>query len=180
MKKIFLLTIIACLSILDVIAGIQSENDLELLYFNHGDSVSLRWAPVREDVFRKSASVGYVVQRRLEGETAWQSISQPLFPMSNEKMEVNESFNDYYEAIREIIYHKGRDANKNAPAQSSGGIYSVEGETPLEDDLLLAMALFSCDFSVDAARAAAVLYVDKTVVKGAKYQYRIKCESGSL
>ncbi len=173
MKKIFLLTIIACLSILDVVAGIQSENDLELLYFNHGDSVSLRWAPIREEVFRKSASVGYVVQRRLEGETAWQSISQPLFPMSNEKMEVNESFNDYYEAIREIIYHKGRDANKNTPAPSGGGIYSVEGETPLEDDLLLAMALFSCDFSVDAARAAAVLYVDKNIVKGAKYQYRV-------
>lgn len=173
MKKIFLLTIIACLSILDVVAGIQSENDLELLYFNHGDSVSLRWAPIREDVFRKSASVGYVVQRRLEGETAWQSISQPLFPMSNEKMEVNEAINDYYEAIREIIYHKGRDANKNTPAPSGGGIYSVEGETPLEDDLLLAMALFSCDFSVDAARAAAVLYVDKSIVKGAKYQYRV-------
>lgn len=173
MKKIILLTIVACLSILDVVAGIQSENDLELLYFNHGDSVSLRWAPIREDVFRKSASVGYVVQRRLEGESAWQSISQPLFPMSNEKMEVNEAINDYYEPIREIIYHKGRDANKNVQPTGGDGIYSVEGETPLEEDLLLAMALFSCDFSVDAARAAAVLYVDKNIVKGAKYQYRV-------
>lgn len=173
MRKIFLLMIITCMSIFNATAGIHSSNDLELLYFNHGDSVSLRWAPVREDVFRKSAQVGYVVQRRLEGETAWQSISQPLMPMSNEKMEVNEAFNDYYEAIREIIYHKGRDANKNTPAQSGDGIFSVEGETPLEEDLLLAMALFSCDFSVDAARAAAVLYVDKSIVKGAKYQYRV-------
>lgn len=173
MKNIIFLVISLFVSVVAMAAGpMESSKDLELLYFNHGDSVSLRWAPMKESVFRKSATFGYIVQRRKLGETEWKAISKPLFPMSNEKMEVNEAFNEYYEAIREIIYHKGRDTAKYV-SQKATGISSVKGEKSLEDELLIAMALYSCDFSVEAARAAAVLFVDKSIVKGEKYQYRV-------
>ena len=47
---------------------------------------------------------------------------------------------------------------------------SVEGEPALEDQLLYIMALFSCDISIDVAKAAALYYVDKDFDKNTEYE----------
>lgn len=153
------------------------EKELELLYFNHGDSVSLRWAPTSEPLFAKSIQHGYVVQRRKEGEANWTSLSSVLKPASNRKLEEMEVLDENAAALREVLYHKGRDAYKEVKdttqRKGKNTLESGDSETSLEDQLLYGMALFSCDLSLPVAKAAALHYVDKSVVKGEKYQYRV-------
>lgn len=59
----------------------------------------------------------------------------------------------------------------NDPYESK--LESVPGEVGIEDALLYMMAMYSCDISKPVAQAAALLYVDKSVDKSARYEYRV-------
>lgn len=150
--------------------------DITVLSFNHGDSVSLRWAPGSEALFHRSVKSGYLVQRRLSGENSWRTISSKLMPASDEKWAVMEASNPDAVVLRETLYpshDRGASDNDTSTDPNGPRLESVQGEQSLEDALMYMMALFSCDISKPVAKAAALLYVDTNVDKTAKYQYRV-------
>lgn len=152
------------------------DKDIVVLSFNHGDSVSLRWAPGSEALFQRSVKSGYLVQRRAVGEKTWKSISPVLRPASKEQFSVMEAINPDAVPLKEIFYPS---SDRNAPDEAvsndpyEGKLESIPGETSIEESLLYMMALFSCDINKPVAEAAALLYVDKKVDKTARYQYRV-------
>jgi len=145
------------------------EKAIELLYFNHGDSVSFRWAPANADALAKGAKQGYTVQRRVTGEREWTSISPLLLPASDARFAIMETTNPDAAAVRELIYRNERDSDKKI---------RTKGEALFEDQLLLGMALFACDLSIDLAKAAALHFVDRQTDKRAVYQYRVVFGNG--
>lgn len=149
--------------------------DVTVLCYNHGDSVSLRWAPGSEDLFKRSVKSGYFVQRRKSGETVWQTISPKLLPYPKSKLDVMEAVNPDAAVVKEILYPSGDRYQQDEVSSDPYGpkLESIPGETRMEDDLIYMMALFSCDISLPAAKAAALHYVDKNVDKNATYQYRV-------
>lgn len=147
----------------------KNEKEIELLYFNHGDSVSLRWTPTDADAMLEGARQGYTVQRRTKGESEWTSISPVLIPASNESFAILELNNPDAAAVRELLYRNERD---------SDGLPRTESEAEFEDNLLFAMSLYACDLSVELAQAAALHFVDRKADKQAVYQYRVIFETG--
>ena len=150
-----------------------ASNDITLLYFNHGDSVSLRWAPASEELFHRSVKSGYLVQRRNSGESEWKSISPKLFPLAQNRFEVLEAIDPDMSVLKEILYPSADRNTSDSPEDENVRISSVPGQPSFADGLLYVMALYACDISKNAANAAALLYVDKNVDKNAKYEYRV-------
>lgn len=152
------------------------SKDIVVLSFNHGDSVSLRWAPGSEELFHRSVKSGYLVQRRVAGENAWQNISSVLKPVSEERLSVMEAMVPDAVALKEMLYpSQDRTASDSDVPEDPDGprLESVPGEVGIEDALLYMMTLFSCDVNRSVAEAAALLFVDKNVDKSAHYQYRV-------
>lgn len=153
-----------------------NEKDIVVLSFNHGDSVSLRWAPGTEALFQRSVKSGYLVQRKSTNENTWHSISPVLKPASKDHFSVMEAVNPDAVAVKEILYPSEDRTATDGPSSNDPyepKLESVPGEVGLEDALLYMMALFSCDVNRPVAQAAALLYVDKNVDKSARYQYRV-------
>ena len=154
-----------------------SKEEIVLLHFNHGDSISLRWIPTNETLISKSLVHGYVVQRRKKGENVWNSISPELKPMSNKDMEIIESYNEEIYPLREVLYKEGRKEyakeKHNEPDEYQSKLESVEGEESFEDAMLFAMTAFGADISLEVAKAGALIYVDKNIEKNTTYEYRV-------
>ena len=154
-----------------------SKEEIVLLHFNHGDSISLRWIPTNETLITKSLVHGYVVQRRKKGENVWNSISPELKPMSNKDMEIIESYNEEIYPLREVLYKEGRKEyakeKHDEPNEYQSKLESVEGEESFEDAMLFAMTAFGADISLEVAKAGALIYVDKNIEKNTTYEYRV-------
>ena len=140
------------------------EREIELLYFNHGDSVSFRWAPADLVTFIKGAKQGYTLQRRMTGEKEWTVISPLLRPVSNERFAILETINPDAAAVRELIYRNELNSGKHS---------RTPGEAAFEYQFLFGMALFACDLSLELAKAAGLYFVDKPADKRAVYLYRV-------
>lgn len=174
-KKYFLVMAVLLLAFAKATAA--DEKDIIVLCFNHGDSVSLRWAPSSEALFHQSVKSGYIVQRREAGAAQWTNISPKLYPASEKDLESMEVVIPDAASVREILY-PSNDRNARAEDDSSNDpngpqLSSVPGQPKIEDELLLMMALFSCDISIDVAKAAALHFVDKQVDRKATYEYRV-------
>ena len=63
------------LLLMSAIANGATNNEIELAYFNHGDSVSLRWAPISMAGLKRRVASGYIVQRNNVTENAGPAIS---------------------------------------------------------------------------------------------------------
>lgn len=155
----------------------ESKEEIALLHFNHGDSISLRWIPTSETLISRSLSHGYVVQRRKQGESTWNSISPELKPLSNKEMEIIESYNEEIYPLREVLYKQGRKEYAKEKHEETNDyqnkLESVEGEESFEDAMLFAMTAFGADISLEVAKAGALIYVDKNVEKNTTYEYRV-------
>lgn len=170
-KKCFLVVSILLFSLGKVSAA--NEKDIMVTAFNHGDSVSLRWAPITEDLFHRSAKSGYLVQRRVVGSNKWSNISPKLYPASSNEMSAKEEADPAIITVREILYPT--DARKKTMDKDTSDVklMSSPGKPSFDDQMLLMMAYFSCDVSIDVAKLAALHFVDKQVDKTASYEYRV-------
>lgn len=173
-KYLYIKTLVLAILASFQVAFAAEESDITLLTFNHGNAVSLRWAPKNADVFKRSLKSGYVVQRRASGSGAWKSISETLRPMNEEYFAVLEAEFEEAAAVREMFYPSEReDIQDDTDYSKHGKLSSIPGETPFEDDMLHVMALFACDLSIDIAKAAAVYFVDQKIDPKAVYEYRV-------
>lgn len=174
--KIVLLTIILFHAF--AVEVFAEGNEIELMYFNHGDSVSLRWAPTSITLLKNSANRGYVLQRRKSGEKTWQSITEVMKPLSEKEMSEKVSDNHELALLMDIFYETytkdgkyKQGVNKNDESESN--IRSVDGKAPFEEQLAYFMSLVVTDISLPIAKAAALHYVDKNIESNAIYDYRV-------
>lgn len=151
----------------------DSKEEIVLLHFNHGDSVSLRWIPKNEKLITRSTIHGYIVQRRKKGESTWQNISSELKPLSNKEMEIIEAYNEDIYPLREVLYKEGRKEYAKENTSSKAKKESLNGDQSFEDAMLYAMTAFGADISLQVAKAGALIYVDKNTEKNTIYEYRV-------
>jgi len=164
--------IIFCLALISLPNSAKAqENEIELLYFNHGDSISFRWGTANGELFSIGARKGYVMQRRIKGQQEWSAISGVMRPASDERFALLESSQPDAVVVRELIYHNSRNQGKKDNKQLEDSPKS--GEDAFEDNFLFGMTMYVCDISLEIAKAAALYYMDKPADKTAVYEYRV-------
>lgn len=172
-KKYFL--VVTTLLFVLCAAQAADEKEIVMTYFNHGDSVSLRWGPSSEALFLKSLKTGYLVQRRVYGSSKWTNVSSKLMPASEKQFSVMEALNPDAATVRELLYPSDvRNQSYDDEDEPNGNAQgTISRNKKFEEDILLMMAYYSCSFSLDVAKAAALFFVDKQVDKNATYEYRV-------
>ena len=165
------------LLLMSAIANGATNNEIELAYFNHGDSVSLRWAPITMAGLKSSVDRGYIVQRKNVTEKEWHSISGVLKPMSDEEMSKLRNVPDDILLLRECFYgtiskeYNGKDTLQKDTTRAV--FESKDNKKDFGEQMMFVMSLAVTDISLPVAKAAALHYVDKNVDKNASYQYRV-------
>ncbi|WP_212004583.1 fibronectin type III domain-containing protein [Chitinophaga sp. HK235] len=178
MYRIFLTGLLAVLLLLaghSLSYAQQSEHRIAGLADPKPDRIRLRWSPSSYISWEMGNKYGYTVERftvAVNGELVKQPQAilltpQPLLPYSLQKMEAAAEKDDRIAIVAEIIYGEG--AKKIKPEEGIGAYF----ENQNQNDWRMAMALLSCDLSVNAARSAGLFLEDNNVKKGERYVYRI-------
>lgn len=140
--------------------------------FLSGNTVVLRWAPARPDVWRYSAFYGYKIERAefdtLSGKNPeWVTIADRLKPLT-------------LEAWRELVKKSPDDIYLQAAGQAQHGErnaspLTMENMFRKSDELnnYYAAAMLSAEFSAQAGLASALRYEDRNVLRDKVYTYRI-------
>jgi hypothetical protein len=182
---------ITLLSVIISTLKAQDRDDyaLNLIYYNHGDSVSLIWNPSSYHYFRHGVENGYVVERRIisingvaipESERRWVWLEGPLFPASNEVFTRLSDRIEKAEIMQELIYRNVQssgvipeDANFFEPDGYSELQPLADGSSESEEELMFSFGMIAAVLNLPVAKACAFFYVDKKTDPAAVYEYRV-------
>ncbi len=156
------------------------EYDLNLIYYNHGDSVSLFWVPSGYENFRRGADKGYVLERRKKGSGEWTALFT-LKPVSNADWDMLSRRIEGAAVMQELIYMNekktGAVPEDDEPEPVSESYSELEdsddGDGDSEEEMMYNFSLITALTNAEIARAAALLYVDRTTQKNTVYEYRV-------
>lgn len=137
--------------------------------------IRLRWSPASYISWEMGNKYGYTVERftvsvngvLVKNPQPTLLTLQPLKPYSLQQMETASHQDDRITMIAELIYGEG--AKKISPEESIGAYF----ENQSQNDWRMAMALLTCDLSINAATAAGLYLEDNNVKTGERYTYRI-------
>ncbi|MCL2329396.1 MAG: hypothetical protein FWC39_12905 [Bacteroidetes bacterium] len=183
-KKLINIAVISFLCTAAYAQNAEIEYDINLMYYNHGDSVSLLWIPSGYDNFRKGVEKGYVVERRAKGAVQWQQQTSALFPISNEAFDRLGQTIEEAAVMQELIYMNDKNAGivpkdeNPTPTSDSYQELTDDGEGDSEEQMMFNFGLITALTNVQIAKASAFFYTDKSVEKGAQYEYRIVLGDG--
>ncbi len=127
----------------------EQDNDyaVNLMIYNHGDSVSLFWTPATYDYFREGVEKGYRVERRVVG-GQWAPVTDLLFPASNEAFEKLSETEEDAGVMQELIYQEmkksGAIPEDPDPAPVSEDDNEMELEEGAEEQIMFDFGLISC------------------------------------
>jgi len=166
--------------------GENSEQDyaLNLMYYNHGDSVSLLWIPSDYDIFRHGVEKGYVVERRKKNMPQWEAQTNALFPISNEAFDRLGTSIEEAAVMQELIYMNDKMAGiipeDENPTPTGENYQELEltDDSDSEEQMMFNFGLISALTHLPIAQASAFFYTDKSVEKGVMYEYRIVFSDG--
>ncbi|GAA3912441.1 hypothetical protein GCM10022209_00770 [Chitinophaga oryziterrae] len=153
----------------------QKEHRIAGLADAGKDKIRLRWSPASYISWEMGNKYGYTVERftvAINGQlvTKPQPVlltPQPLKPYTLEQMKAAADKDERIGIIAELIY--GEKAEKLKPEAGIGAYF----ENQNQNDWRMAMALLSCDLSINAAKSAGLFLEDNNVKKGERYAYRI-------
>lgn len=154
----------------------KKSDGVYLIASGKGDSVLLRWVPSNITLWNLGNRYGYNIERLVvnhkEELSNQQKITiinkEPIYPFSEKKMDSLQKENKYVSVIKNIIYDDEllqQKVEEKNPLQILGKYKDLE--------MQLGLGLLSCDFSFQAALAAGLGFVDRTVLPTEKYIYRI-------
>lgn len=137
--------------------------------------IRLRWSPASYISWEMGNKYGYTVERftvSVNGVLVTRPqptllTLQPLKPYSLEQMETASKKDERIAMIAELIYGEG--AKKITPEEGIGAYF----ENQSQNDWRMAMALLTCDLSINAATVAGLYLEDNNVKTGERYTYRI-------
>ncbi len=142
------------------------------------DSIVLRWAPTTYNIWRAGNVSGYRIERQvmvrngnLVNPPEKTVLDSAVLPWQEARWE-NLVRNDQYAAIvAQALYGERFEVDLG-----KGDIFTIVNKVR-ENDQRFSFALFCADMSAIAATASGLSYVDKTVISGERYLYRIIANS---
>lgn len=128
----------------------------------------LRWAPSSIVAWEMGIKYGYNVERITVGTPEASTLNKmvlltpvPIKPYPLEKMDAD---NEKVAIVAEVIYGE-------KPMRGKG--FGLFYETQNRQEWRMAMALLSCDLSLQAAKSAGLYFEDRNIEEGCRYIYRI-------
>lgn len=157
------------------LTGAEAAEDIMIDAYSARNYVLLRWYPQTIELYRKCAKEGFIVERRVVGERAWEQLEIVRPGSYNDFIEWSKKEDkallvNYIVHKDEMLAHAKDFVNQ---ADSLKTIDMDEFEKPDEQSMLYAMGLIACEFSADLAKLAALNYLDERVQTQQLYEYRV-------
>ncbi|MDJ1482970.1 hypothetical protein QNI16_20880 [Cytophagaceae bacterium YF14B1] len=157
--------------------GYAQENSIQVIAKSKKNEIWLRWAPSNAYVWELGNKYGYIVERftmtsqgKFNEDFAQHPkllSKQPVKPYSKDEFQKLGATDEKAEAFAELLYsEQARQAYPSTPA----GLLKRNQQ----QENRFGMALLLCDLSQTVAIAAGVMWVDKSMVVGPRYAYRIR------
>ena len=157
----------------------KADYSINLMYYNHGDSVSLLWIPSDYDNFRYGVEKGYAVERRTKNSEQWTRLSEKLLPISNKAFESLCKTIENAAVMQELIYMNDKktgnipEDDNPMPASESYQEMELDEDGDSEEEMMFNFGLISCLTHLPVAKASAFFFTDKSAERTAQYEYRI-------
>ncbi|HLG02307.1 MAG TPA: fibronectin type III domain-containing protein [Bacteroidia bacterium] len=151
----------------------QSSADIHVLTFSTADSNMIRWVPANAETWKAGIKSGYIIERftidqwfdlagtdpQGKGTTL---TTTPLLPLPSNDTAWN--FLRKMDPLNAFVYDAihGKSTPANTPAAKK------------EEQLRYGFALKACDYSTATARAHGLYFVDRSIISGQNYVYRIR------
>lgn len=156
----------------------QKEPKIEVLITQVKNEVRLRWAANTPSAWMKLNKYGYSLERitvsrngnRLQAPKIEILNSTPIKPEPLELWEELANKNDYAAILAQSLYG---DSFTVEGSNNQDGLLQIINKAR-EVEQRFAFGLFAADMSFEAAVKAGLGFVDKNIVKGEEYLYRIK------
>ena len=138
-----------------------------------GDSIVIRWAPEEYVPWKYLNGYGYTITRVQKGvEFREDTLATDIHPLPRREFMSRFAETDSMAAIAvELIFNKGTglDQTQSAPG-SAGSVMEVYDE----QQNMFGFAMLAAELRPDLAEAMGLRFVDRTAVRGARYDYLIK------
>ncbi len=175
MHRFVLFLLLLCTAGSSALRAQEREHRIAALADAQPGKIRLRWSPASYITWEMGNKYGYTVERftiavngeLVKGPKPVLLTPQPLRPYTLQQMEAAAEQDERVAVIAEMIYGEG--APKVKPEQGIGAWF----ESKNQNDWRMAMALLSCDLSLNAAKSAGLYLEDNNVKKGERYVYRI-------
>lgn len=172
-----MIVLFSFINILESVAQRTDEpvNEIKAIARYADAKVVLRWAPTSPSAWLKLNKFGYTIERftisrngiLLETPERKELTSSIILPDPVETWEAEVNQNDYAAILAQALYGEGF-----VVEEMQGGLAKIINKAK-EVDQRFSFALFAADLNFEAARKAALGYVDTSVVPNEEYLYRI-------
>ncbi|WP_378187304.1 fibronectin type III domain-containing protein [Aquimarina sp. W85] len=153
----------------------ETVNEIKTIARYTNGKVDLRWAPTSPSAWLKLNKFGYTIERftiskngKLLGTPERKELTSAVLvpdPIATWESIVNQ--NDYAAVLAQALYGEGF-----VVEEMQGGVAQIINKAK-EIEQRFSFALFAADLNFEAARKAALGFVDTTVVPNEEYLYRI-------
>lgn len=172
-------TILTLLISLFLVAGLKAQSvKQDTIYITtqaYKDSVVVRWAPGSTHLWKVANKVGYKVERKKSGEKDFRVVSTgSIKPYTlKEWKQKADTTNVHVATAAQVLLGSMMMQPQKAIT------FSQKLLTSEEEKNRLALALYSAEFSIQAANGLALRWVDKGVDKASKYYYKVSLFTAS-
>ncbi len=153
----------------------QSSPDIFIRTFATHDSIMLRWVPANTETWKLGNKYGYEIERftadeylDLKGQdpTGKGTIlnSNPILPLAKNDSTWNKLIRE--DKINAFVYQ--------SIYENTNSTSSDPAKRKLEEQTKFGLILKACDVSLNTAKAHGLFFVDKNIVRGQIYFYRIR------
>ncbi len=158
----------------------QDRNAVKVLSRFNGEEVKLRWAVTSPSAWLKANKFGYIIERvtlkkdgvRVVNPETKKLTDVPVLPLPLTEWEQIATTNDYAAILAQALYGESFTVEG---ANNQDGLMQIINKAR-EVEQRFAFGLFAADMNFDAAVKAGLGYVDRDIVKGEEYLYRIKTQ----
>jgi fibronectin type 3 domain-containing protein len=174
MRKCVIILVVLCSSILS--KAQQLHTGIRVIARSYGDSVVLRWAPMKSWAWHKLNTLGYRIERidlseKDNPKREWLTPAA-IKPYTLDKLKATFSSDNANAAVAaQCLYGKNFETNLR---QGQAGIADKSNVT----ETRYAFTLQSADFDAGVAVAVALRFCDRQVKKGGRYIYRVMPGAG--
>ncbi|MDJ1482607.1 hypothetical protein QNI16_19055 [Cytophagaceae bacterium YF14B1] len=149
---------------------------LKVLAKPHKGAVLIRWAPTTPLLWKRGNESGYLIERyTLKPDGSFEELgggklmtTQAIKPISAAAFDELEKTEPKAAIVGEMVY--GTDFSPALSTDKPADILKKNNE----QENRFGMALFICDVSQPSAIAAGLLWIDKTVLPGKRYVYKVR------
>lgn len=158
------------------------KSDLKIFSMCKGDSVILRWAADTPGGWITANKQGIVIERfEIGSEESTSSLimltDKPLFPWSLDKWKADSDKKDRNAAVAaQCLYGKSSIKELGNNSAQNGFVQDLR-YAAMELNNRYGFALFTADIDAHAADGLALRFVDRKIVKGKIYSYRVSVSS---